>query len=530
MSAEEGCGLLIVDDEVLETEYLLTLLNRCGFSFSNISVAFSMEMAQNIMQNRKIDIMLCDIEMPQGSGLDLLRWVQGQGLSPEVIITTCHPNFSYAQTALQLSCSDYLLKPVTLEQIEGSLRKAMLAAGRKASANLYQINEVGIWEHFFTNFIQDGITGSREDFLREMQKIHFPLTPETQMVPLLFRFSFRSSKVKSGVDYAKKTVLINILSDVLFDFALTPFFCFINENTCFVTFPLSALHKEKPGNFYESRLKKLLRNSNDLLEMPMCCYVGMGISFWELNQVCKKLCQDSRESITCISEVVLPSTHLKVSQAQIPMQSEDWKILLENGRISKIKEEVEEYLKTLLDRKIVSANEVFLYSQALIRSVSYFMEKQGMDNREILSEQTQNELLMRESFFLEDYANHVNQLFERLNQNLDANGEKTICERVAMFIHSHVEEDMDRTMLAKKFGLSPAYLSHLFKQTMGISLVSFITREKLLYCKHMFDVTSCSVHAAAEKVGYTNFSYFAKLFKKEFGCTPQQYRENGGGK
>ena len=101
MSVGEACGLLIIDDEVLETEYILALLSRSSLEFSDVSVAFSMEMAQNILQNRRIDIMLCDIEMPRGSGLDLLKWVREQGLSPEVIITTCHPNFTYAQTALQ---------------------------------------------------------------------------------------------------------------------------------------------------------------------------------------------------------------------------------------------------------------------------------------------------------------------------------------------------------------------------------------------------------------------------------------------
>ena len=78
MSVGEACGLLIIDDEVLETEYILALLSRSSLEFSDVSVAFSMEMAQNILQNRRIDIMLCDIEMPRGSGLDLLKWVREQ--------------------------------------------------------------------------------------------------------------------------------------------------------------------------------------------------------------------------------------------------------------------------------------------------------------------------------------------------------------------------------------------------------------------------------------------------------------------
>ena len=526
MSVEEACGLLIIDDEVLETEYILALLSRSRLEFSDVSVAFSMEMAQNILQNRRIDIMLCDIEMPRGSGLDLLKWVREQGFSPEVIITTCHPNFTYAQTALQLSCSDYLLKPVMPEQLEGSLHKAVEAVRRKASADLYRSNEQGIWEHFFTDFIQDGAFGSRESLSRKMQEIHFPLTPDTRMTPMLFRFSFRPSTVKNGADSVKKTVLINILSDVLFDFSLTPFFCFVNESTCFVAFPSSA---QRPNeDFYECRLKKLLKNSNSLLEMPMCCYVGESALFWELNGICKRLTQKSREAFTCINQVIFPSEGPRLPETEQSLREEDWMILLENGRLQKLREEAGEYLEGLLERRIVSANEVFLYSQSLIRTLLRFMEKQGIDSGELLGEQVQNQLLMRESFFLEDYAGRVRKLLELLGERLEKGDRENICQRVAAYIQSHVEEDMDRGMLARRFGLSPEYLSHLFKQAMGVSLVSFITREKLLYCRRMFDITSCSVHAAAEKVGYTNFSYFAKLFKKEFGCTPQQYKEGRG--
>ncbi len=531
MSTEGTCDLMIIDDEVLETEYILTLLNQCDIQFSNVAVAFSMEMAQNILLNRQIDIMICDIEMPRGSGLDLLKWVREQGFSPEVIIATCHPNFTYAQTALQLSCSDYLLKPVTPEQLESSLHKALDAVKRKASANLYQINERGIWENFFTDFIQNGFLHSRDGMLRKMREIHFPLTPETQMVPLLFRFSFRPNRTKSGVDSAKKTVLINILSDVLFDFSHTPFFCFINESTCFVAFPVSAQHGKASGNFYEHRLKKLLQSSNNLLGMPMCCYVGLNTPFQELNLECKKLCEKSREIFTCMSQVVLPSAEPKTLKTEFSAQEEDWAILLENGMLNKVKAQVEECLDPIYNQKIVCADEIFMYSQALIRAIFYFMEKQCIDDPDILSEQTQNELLMRDSFFLEDYSGRVRKLFKNLDEKIMSTGmDKHICERVALYIQSHVEDDMDRTMLAHKFGLSPEYLSHLFKQVMGISLVHFITREKLLYCKRMFDITSCSIHVAAEKVGYTNFSYFAKIFKKEFGCTPQQYKDRKEGK
>ena len=117
MNDPKGLDLLIVDDEVLETEYLLTLLPKTGFTFRNIAVAFNVETAQEILLHHPVDIILCDIEMPQGSGLDLLRWVRERKIPCEALIITCHPEFTYAQQAIKLSSVDYLLKPIDLTQL-----------------------------------------------------------------------------------------------------------------------------------------------------------------------------------------------------------------------------------------------------------------------------------------------------------------------------------------------------------------------------------------------------------------------------
>ncbi|WP_130836264.1 response regulator transcription factor [Lachnoclostridium sp. Marseille-P6806] len=78
----------------------------------------------------RIDVMLCDIDMPRGSGLDLLTWVRENKYTTECIFLTCHANFDYAASAIRLDSTDYLLKPVSAQQLETAVGRAVQRLGR----------------------------------------------------------------------------------------------------------------------------------------------------------------------------------------------------------------------------------------------------------------------------------------------------------------------------------------------------------------------------------------------------------------
>ena len=91
--------LLLVDDERLILEELITITDWKRIGISHIETAGNVEQAKGIIRNHRPDIILCDIEMPQSSGLELLAWCKDNAPETETIILTCHAQFSYAQTA-----------------------------------------------------------------------------------------------------------------------------------------------------------------------------------------------------------------------------------------------------------------------------------------------------------------------------------------------------------------------------------------------------------------------------------------------
>lgn len=121
---KDGMNLLIVDDERMETEIIEKLIDRERFPCAGVYTAQNMEDAVRILRKYPVGIMLCDIEMPQGSGLELTKWVRENGMDVEVIFLTGHAEFTYATEALRLGAVDYLLKPVEKEALMRALKKA----------------------------------------------------------------------------------------------------------------------------------------------------------------------------------------------------------------------------------------------------------------------------------------------------------------------------------------------------------------------------------------------------------------------
>lgn len=117
-------NILIVDDEILEAEIIQKLIDRKRFPYSAVYVAQNMEEAMGILRKYPVSVILCDIEMPQGSGLDLTHWIRENEVEAEVIYLTGHAEFSYATEALRLGAVDYLLKPVEQEDLMRALEKA----------------------------------------------------------------------------------------------------------------------------------------------------------------------------------------------------------------------------------------------------------------------------------------------------------------------------------------------------------------------------------------------------------------------
>ncbi len=125
-------NILIVDDEMVSVKGMLEGIDwkDCGID-GKIWTAYSAEWALKILNVQQVDLLLCDIEMPGASGLDLLRAIREINEELPCIFLTCHASFEYAQEAISLRCTDYILKPAPYELIAEKIKKACEDIARK---------------------------------------------------------------------------------------------------------------------------------------------------------------------------------------------------------------------------------------------------------------------------------------------------------------------------------------------------------------------------------------------------------------
>lgn len=117
--------LLVVDDEILVANAIVNNLKPETLGFKETFRAYGMDEAKELLQKHRIDIVLCDIEMPDGSGLELLEWVKCYYSQIECIMLTCHAEFDYLRQAMRLGCVDYCLKPIDYDELIHVIKNTM---------------------------------------------------------------------------------------------------------------------------------------------------------------------------------------------------------------------------------------------------------------------------------------------------------------------------------------------------------------------------------------------------------------------
>jgi len=96
------------------------------------------------------------------------------------------------------------------------------------------------------------------------------------------------------------------------------------------------------------------------------------------------------------------------------------------------------------------------------------------------------------------------------------------------YIRYHYNEDLTLENVAQKVYISPFYLSHLFREELGLTYVEYLTRIRVGEAKKILLNSDLTVLGVAEKVGYGDASHFCKVFRRATGLSPSQFRKSGG--
>lgn len=94
------------------------------------------------------------------------------------------------------------------------------------------------------------------------------------------------------------------------------------------------------------------------------------------------------------------------------------------------------------------------------------------------------------------------------------------------YTEAHYQQDISIQNLADHCSINANYASQIFRQEMGITFISYLTSLRMDHAAWLLTHTSQTVFTIAAQVGYSDYFYFAKVFKKAMGCTPTAFRKS----
>ena len=199
-----GISILIVDDDKLLVEKLEETVNWSGIGIDMVFTANNIRQAQKLLEEYPIEMLLCDIDMPQGNGLELLEWIRYKKLDIECTFLSSYANFAYAQMALKLSSREYLLKPISNVDLETALRRIVGIVQEKHQKQKKQEkkgeNEKQFWEDLLVQCLQE------EYWIERAKKSGYCTPDETFRLILL-----RVLEIPDKEHYKKEISLYNFV-------------------------------------------------------------------------------------------------------------------------------------------------------------------------------------------------------------------------------------------------------------------------------------------------------------------------------
>jgi two-component system response regulator YesN len=533
--------VLLVDDEYYALQGLQSGVNWEKFRIDSIHLANNIRQAKEVIDKHPIDFLICDIEMPEGSGIELLTWVREHYPSIEWVFLTCHINFGFAQQAIQLGSLDYLLKPVCFEELESVIQKAMDKVEKRQQEDevkknydhyytLWKKQQPLIIERFWLDLLNRTLSSNPLDIGNTLLLRNIPLTEHMQFKPILINvqrwrreLSPRDTKI---MEYAMRNAAAYSLIPDHDMGQVIP----LNGGLLLAILPHTESGLDEKSVLRE-KCRSYIQFCNQYICCDLSCYIGQPVHLHEMIDMIEKLSIFRKNNVINVNcEFFIEDYPVSDEVARGPRMIEiplmnDWTELLKQGEWSRLLLEVKTFLEKIKSDEKANARMLQLFYQDFIQMVYYVLHLKGVMAHQIFSDQLSPEQAISVTSSVVELNEWVEHIIEIVATNLDEREEtQTIVEKVKRFIAENIDQPLMRKDIANHVYLNPDYLAKLFRKKNGLALSDYIVNERMKLAKSMLEHTGASIGHVASSVGYSSFSHFSKTFKGKFGMTPQEFR------
>lgn len=531
--------VLLVDDEILVREAISAKIEWNHLGFELAGDCENGKDAMEFLKHTPVDVVLTDICMPYVDGMQLSKHIYENFPQTGIIIFSGYSDFEYAKQAIQYKVSEYILKPVTKQELSAVLVRIRekLDNERQQEQKLDELTKV---YHTYTK--NEALIVSRT-----LSR----LVRGTQEVATSLRELEEFGITVEGLAYRVVVVDIDVYSDLFeIDDELkkeSALMSFVVENIAneIVNSHGAGLTYRDTDNrvcllLYTDRQKELTSEVRGICAeikdhvhdaMKLSISMGMGILVKDLEGLSKSY--DSAIEILKFRYTKGSGVIFDCEQAAPPVNPME--LEQDYGDIvSALTTTDKTLLKDTLDHVekwmvsgLVSRNKVVAYLHQFLRIIYETVQK--ADESFLLEEVditgvTDARSLEKAMKLIRSYAEEGLAAFSAAGQS---SGARQAVIAMDFLEKNYSNQDLGLNNVCEYLNISTSRFSSIFKEATGKTFTEVLTNIRMERAKELLRQTSLKNYEIAEKVGFSDPHYFSIAFKKMTGKTPKEYaREN----
>lgn len=531
--------IVIVDDERFIREGLRTLIMQSGLSLNVAGEAKNGEDACRLIEQTTPDLVITDVKMPKMDGIALIKWMNQHYPRIHAIALSGYDDYPLVRETFRNGVLDYIVKPINKKQLFDLLQAALdqmeseQAREQQDLALKFKLNQSMplLRQRFLKRLVSGKVnqTGVLQERLNDFE-IDPDEAPYQVCIVQINNYPYLSSV--HGEEEAKlyEFMIENIMSETLGGLGS----CSVFQDEAGCVAAILGSPKQDIRQQGEERISLLYRNLEKHIKIRFTIAAGNGVN--QLSNVSQSYLQAKQhlksafygDGSQFVSEAPAFSAHevplLDETFEKVIHQLQDHVILSNTvsilSELQSLSNQLETYYmepEMIIPQYALLVNRMTWNHPSILKTVYQLYGADFSFEHRIRLFDTLDEITKYTFEFLSTVAKHHRHSAEIRDVH--------IIDQAKRFVKEHYNEELTLSRVADIVHVSAAYLSEMFAKETDENFVEYVTRIRMTEAKRLLKDYSMKTYEIAERIGYPDASYFSKVFKKQVGVSPSDYRQ-----
>lgn len=274
-------------------------------------------------------------------------------------------------------------------------------------------------------------------------------------------------------------------------------------------------------------LQQFVAWMNEKIYSELWCGAGQWESVLGMQKQSRNL-QKMREGSLSVRNEVLFLNEFRAPQTSYENRELDvWKALLSEEKPEELLEQLQKYLDRTEREGMITREFLVALRTDLTQVVYAWLSEREIKAYALFADADMENLHRNSLYGREEMMEYAGVLVRKAVQYRQyINKSDSVTSQVCAYIDAHYREEIHREELGELVFLNTDYLSRIFKKEKGISISNYIIQKRVEEAKKLLTQSSLPINTVSLYVGYSNFSYFTKMFKDNTGYAPLEYRRS----